>query len=361
MEEIKNNEDKNIQRLREEFNQRQNCNENYPKTSHGIKHSINQNINNSNSINNHSQKYHSYNKVLSANKYKSNIKSNHYFQNSIDKNHPGYLYYKEALKYTKYIKKRTFTGKTYNRKFKLEPIPKQKNKNKYERFNHYNNNFPKIINGKKNTNILNERHTYFNNKFEKNNPYFPFWADKILNKNDFRIEIKKIAYGVPQLSSINRKNDFVLKILNKDKEIHYNNSKKNLVDTNNKLNTKNVYYNNFIDKNNKKKTNIQNNKNTNNKNNIINKNNLIEDIKKENIYNFDIENKNKIENKENELNKEDNNNNEDNEGFDNFDEEKEKLFYTNQKNFFKARKDIIEEPEYLEEDNENNDKIEEEK
>ena len=38
----------------------------------------------------------------------------------------------------------------------------------------------------------------------------------------------------------------------------------------------------------------------------------------------------------------------------NFDEEQEKIFYKNQKNFYKIRKDIIEEPEYLEEDNEKN-------
>ena len=34
--------------------------------------------------------------------------------------------------------------------------------------------------------------------------------------------------------------------------------------------------------------------------------------------------------------------------------ENEKPFYTNQKNFFKFRKDIMEEPEYLEQDDENN-------
>lgn len=44
-----------------------------------------------------------------------------------------------------------------------------------------------------------------------------------------------------------------------------------------------------------------------------------------------------------------------------YDEEQQKQFYTNQRNFFKARKDIIEEPEYLEEDNEANEKVENEK
>ena len=117
-----------------------------------MKHSMNQNIDNSNNSNNNSKKYHSFNKVLSANKYKPNIKSNHFFYNNIipiDKNNPGYLYYKEALKFNKYLKKRTFTGKTFNRKYKLEPITKPKNKNKFEVYSHYNNHFPKIINGKK--------------------------------------------------------------------------------------------------------------------------------------------------------------------------------------------------------------------
>ena len=354
MEEIKNFEDKNIQRLREEFNQRQKQNENHPKTSHGIKHSINQYININHNY--YNTKYKSYNKALSANKYKQNIKNNHFiYKNNfpIDKNHPGYLYYKEILKYTQRNKKRYLTGKAFNRKLKLEPIIKPKNKNIFEGYHLYNDKFPKLINKEKKD--INERKTYYNNKNNKGYLHFPFWADKKVGKNDFRFET-----NAPQVNS--RKNDLALKYLNKKKDKN-NFSKKISLDNynNNKLNTKNVYYNNFIDKNNNKKTNIQNNKNTNNKNNIINKNNFIEDKKKENIYNFDIENKNKIENKENELNKEDNNNNEDNEGFDNFDEEKEKLFYTNQKNFFKARKDIIEEPEYLEEDNENNDKIEEEK
>ena len=82
------------------------------------------------------------------------------------------------------------------------------------------------------------------------------------------------------------------------------------------------------------------------------------------IYSIDnfhlINNIDKLKNKENDdYKKEENNNHEDNDNdFDIFDEEKEKLFYTNQKNFFKARKDIIEEPEYLEDDNENNDKNE---
>ena len=66
--EIKNIEDKSIQRLREEFNQNKNQKESHPRTSCGIKQYIN-NINNS-----AVQKFHNYKKSLSSNKYKTNIK-----------------------------------------------------------------------------------------------------------------------------------------------------------------------------------------------------------------------------------------------------------------------------------------------
>ncbi len=39
---------------------------------------------------------------------------------------------------------------------------------------------------------MNERHIYFNNKYEKNNPYFPFWVDKILNKNVLELKLRKL-------------------------------------------------------------------------------------------------------------------------------------------------------------------------
>ena len=346
MEEIKNNEDKNIQRLREEFNQRQKQNENHPKTSHGIKHSINEYINNNQY--NHSKKYKSYNKALSANKYKQNIKSNHFFYKNnfpISKNHPGYLYYKEIMKYTKRNKKRNFTGKAINRNYKLEPI-KSQNKNNYEGYHRYNDKFPKI-NGDKNS--MNERRTYYNNN--KNNKYFPFWVDKKqYNKNDFIFDIKGISYGGKQLNNtINKKNELALKILNKNKE---NNSKKMCLDNyNNDNNQKNVYYNNFMNKEVNKLAKGKKVKEKTNKKNNINNNNLNDDNEKKVFNNiFNLNEKDKPDNIKNEQNKEEIINNDLDEDID---EEKEKMFYTNQKNFFKARKDIIEEPEYLEEDNEN--------
>jgi len=86
-----------------------------------------------------------------------------YFNNyEIWKNHPGYLYYKEFLKYSnKYNKKRTFTGKAFNRKYKLDQIIKPKNKDIYDTYKYNNEIFPKI-NGKKN--IKKGTQTNFSNR-----------------------------------------------------------------------------------------------------------------------------------------------------------------------------------------------------
>ena len=155
--------------------------------------------------------------------------------------------------------------------------------------------------------------SYFN---YKNEPYYSLWTDK----NDYQMGN---IYGVPYLNGLERKNDFIFKILNKDKKSNNNFIKQNMGKNNNgKLIQTNNYMNNIFDKKIKNsKKNLQKNKNSFNKNEGLN------------------------------INKEEKNNNDNNE---NFDEEQEKLFYTNQKNFFKARKDIMEEPEFLEEDNDNN-------
>ena len=265
------------------------------------------------------------------------MKKNHFNNYEVWKNHPGYLYYKEFMKYNnKYNKKRTFTGKAFNRKYKLDPIIKPKNKNIYDTYKYNKEIFPKI-NGKKT--IKNGTQVNFSNRNNYNHLYYPFWENKLLNKKD----------------------DYIFKALNKDKENHYNkNAKKNLTITyNDKLNHKNIYYNNFMSK----KSNNKIKENQDKKGNLIkrgyfinNKNNSNENNEKNNINNIIVNNNNEIENKENDKNKEDKSEKEDNENNDNIDEEKEKLFYTNQKNFFKVRKDIIEEPEYLEEDNDNNEK-----
>ena len=323
-EEIKNEEDKNIQKLREEFNKRQSKNENHPRTSHGYKRSTdlyNININQKN-------KYSRYNKAKSANRFKQKVKNNSNLNNKIIydfcKKHPGYLYYKEVMLNNK-NKKRSLTGKN--------KLPKIKNKE----FNDNNE-----IVGKK----TNYNHNHYNNNTnDKSNPYSFFWANRILNRNNFRIDIKGMTYGAPKLGSTNRRDDALLKIFS-------NNLPKG---------NKNKKYNNFMNTSNRqnyKKENLPNEniKNNNNKCYKINNNDNNLGNKMKNIN--DVNGIDKKLESNNKNNNEDNGNEVENESYD---EEQQKQFYTNQKNFFKARKDIKEEPEYLEEDNEMNEDIEKDK
>ena len=304
-----NNLEQNIQKLREEFNKKNNINDSHPKTSHEYKRALaNKKINRTN-------------KALSANRIKwSNInKLNDKEMLEFSRKHPGYLYYKEIMENMKYkqynnpIRRRAFTGKEYlNKKMKIDYINNtggfrkvvinnynHGNKhinnifmNRNEKFpnisktNYFNGqnkqkwktNYVKNFNYNFNYNNYNYSHNYnYNinniniNIKDKKNPYSLSWVNKILNQNDYKLEIKP-------------KND--------------------------------------INKNNKDK--IQ-------------------------INNFMKNKENKKEKKEEVLNNEDDNDKEEE-----LDEEQQKQFYKNQKNFFKARKDIQEEPEDLEEDKEEN-------
>ena len=367
-EEIKNSEDKNIKKLREEFDKKQSQSGNHPKTSHGYKNSINHNVYNINSKS--CKKSPSrYTKALSANKYNQKVYKNANRLNdkiSYDfcKKHPGYLYYKEIMSNTKNNKLnkiRTLTGKVINRRMKLEPAPKNIKNNFFK-----NQKFPKINNNNK----INGKHKFFNynrkinnNKIDKNNPYSYFWANKILNHSDFKIGVKGMAYGVPQLGSFNKNEDFLFKVLikTKDKDKNLENPIKNSFKSCHNGTNKN-YYNNFVGITNQKnsekeritKGKFDENKNNNEKcfkiNNDGNKN-IFKNINEKNNDNKEniLEDKN-TDKKDNK--KEDNESDFEDESLD---EEQQKQFYKNQKNFFKARKDIMEEPEYLEDDNDNND------
>ena len=316
--------DTSIQKLREEFNKKSFHSENHPKTSHEYKRAIM----NSTNLN---KKYTRTNKALSASKFNHNIWNNNLNKlNDKDfldfyRKHPGYLYYKEIIsnmKIKQTNKKRAFTGKEYN------PLNK---KYLYKKailyntnYNHYNNNtkFPKInknnninnyFNGQKkhkyrktatnpqiknlyynfnyNNYNFNHNHNYNINNIninfkDKKNPYSLSWVNKILNQNDYKLEIKEKSkkQGMPKI------------VLN------------NVTNT---TNTK-LFINNFVEKKDKKE-------------------------------NKEINNDNNKEKKEN------NNDNIDNDN-DDLDDEQQMQFYKNQKNFFKARKDIKEEPEDLEED-----------
>ena len=375
-EEIKNSEDKNIKKLREEFDKRQSQNGNHPKTSHGYKNSTNRNAY---SINSKSCKKSPsrYTKALSANKFNQKLYKNTNGLNdkiSYDfcKKHPGYLYYKEIMsniKNNKLNKIRTLTGKIINRKMKLDPAPKNiKNSNINKFFK--NQQFPKIHNS--NNNKINGKNKFYNhninnNQIDKNNPYSYFWANKILNHSDFKIGVKGMAYGVPQLGSFNKNEDFLLKVLNKTKEKDKNseNSTKNSFKIYHNGNNKN-FYNNFVgitnQKNSKKERKIKGifDENKNNNEKCIKIKNDENKYEMKNIFNDNNDDNNRPQNIEdnNSKDKKDNKENNENEFEDeSLDEEQQKQFYKNQKNFFKARKDIMEEPEYLEDDNDNNEKI----
>ena len=315
-----NNLEQNIQKLREEFNKKNNINDSHPKTSHEYKRALaNKKINRTN-------------KALSANRIKwSNInKLNDKEMLEFSRKHPGYLYYKEIMENMKYkqynnpIRRRAFTGREYlNKKMKIDYINNtggfrkvvinnynHGNKhinnifmNRNEKFpnisktNYFNGqnkqkwktNYVKNFNYNFNYNNYNYSHNYnYNinniniNIKDKKNPYSLSWVNKFLNQNDYKIELKEKPKSKPKLASINKdkKKEEIIKI------------------------------NNFVEKNNDEKENKE----------------KIEKIeKKEEVFNDDKE--------------------------EDLDEEQQMQFYKNQKNFFKVRKDIKEEPEDLEEDN----------
>ena len=316
-----NNLEQNIQKLREEFNKKNNINDSHPKTSHEYKRALaNKKINRTN-------------KALSANRIKwSNInKLNDKEMLEFSRKHPGYLYYKEIMENMKYkqynnpIRRRAFTGKEYlNKKMKIDYINNtggfrkvvinnynHGNKhinnifmNRNEKFpnisktNYFNGqnkqkwktNYVKNFNYNFNYNNYNYSHNYnYNinniniNIKDKKNPYSFSWVNKFLNQNDYKLEIKE-----------KEKPKTKLKLSN------INNTKKN----------------NFV-KNNEKK----------------------EEKEEKELINENNNNNKEEEDKEEEL-----------------DEEQQMQFYKNQKNFFKARKDIQEEPEDLEEDKDEDNK-----
>ena len=304
--------EKNIQKLREEFNKKKLNNENHPKTSHENKRA------------NVAKKITRTNKALSANKIKwGNLnKLNDKELFDFYRKHPGYLYYKEIMtnmklkQFNNPLKKRAFTGKEFNNKkirldynsninYRKMGNTNYNHGNKFSNYNNYsynlnrNEKFPKIskTNYYSNQNkqkwksnfVKNYNYNFNYNNFnyshnhnynyninnininikDKKNPYSLSWVNKILNQNDYKLEIKPKNF------------------IKKEKE-------------KNKFNIKN---------NSEKKEKIKENKDN--------------KEKKEEIVN----------DKEDEL-----------------DEEQQLQFYKNQKNFFKARKDIKEEPEDLEED-----------
>ena len=311
------NLDQNIQKLREEFNKKSYYSENHPKTSHEYKRAM---------VN---KKITRTNKALSANKIKwSNLnKLNDKEMLEFYRKHPGYLYYKEIManmkikQFNNPLKKRAYTGKDFiHKKIRMEHNNNFGHKkfgntnfnynhgNKYNNINNINRNdkFPKISK----TNYFNNQGKQqkwktnyvknYNYNFNYNNYNYSHNHNYNYNINNININIKdkKNPYSLSWVNKILNQNDYKLEIKPKN-----NNNNKNKIQVNN-----------FV------------------------KNKEIKNEKKEEIVN----------------NKDDK---DDNDKEEELDEEQQMQFYKNQKNFFKARKDIQEEPEDLEEDkDENNNK-----
>ena len=311
------NLDQNIQKLREEFNKKSYYSENHPKTSHEYKRAM---------VN---KKITRTNKALSANKIKwSNLnKLNDKEMLEFYRKHPGYLYYKEIManmkikQFNNPLKKRAYTGKDFiHKKIRMEYNNNFGHKkfgntnfnynhgNKYNNINNINRNdkFPKISK----TNYFNNQGKQqkwktnyvknYNYNFNYNNYNYSHNHNYNYNINNININIKdkKNPYSLSWVNKILNQNDYKLEIKPKN-----NNNNKNK-----------IQINNFV------------------------KNKEIKNEKKEEIVN----------------NKDDK---DDNDKEEELDEEQQMQFYKNQKNFFKARKDIQEEPEDLEEDkDENNNK-----
>ena len=280
--------DQNIQKLREEFNKKSFYNENHPKTSHEYKRAM------------VAKKMNRTNKALSANKIKwSNLnKLNDKEMLEFYRKHPGYLYYKEIManmkikQFNNVGKKRAFTGKEFNNKKIIKDYNNNYNYRKLgnTNYNHGNNLY-------KNFNINNINISIK----DKKNPYSLSWVNKILNQNDYKLEIKP--------------KDIILK--EKEKEKH------------NKVNINNYMKNKDIKE-------IKDNK--------VKDDNKIKNDNKEKDVNGEKKEEKLNDDKEEELT-----------------EEQQMQFYKIQKNFFKARKDIKEEPEDLEEDNDEDNNKDKEK
>ena len=302
----KTSKEPTLQKLREEFNKKSFNSENHPKTSYKYKRSKDKSSYNLDI----SKRYNSGMKALSA--YKFNLKSGSAY-NVDDKEfldfyrkHPGYLYYKEVIsnmksKQFKFNKQRTFTGKDGFSKIKLGntnyTIDKNKNTNK----------LPKILKAnKKSKNNHIRKYIYnfnYNNYINNQNNNY-----NINNMNiNINIKGKSNPYSLYWVNKLLSQNSFKIGIKKKP------NGGTKLISLSK---TDNSNYNNKVYKNNKLLV-----------NNFIDKEKEINKEKKEdnNNKNTDFDN-------------------------DDLDEEQQMQFYKNQKNFFKARKDIKEEPEDLEED-----------
>ena len=220
---------------------------------------------------------------------------------NIEQNNPAYIYYKEILRSQEYLRKRNQTAKLNNKRIFLQNVINNMQKiNKFDNNINYNN-FKKTQSKK----VTQSHQKIINQYKDPKNPYSTFWPNHILDSR-FKMElgIKGFVNGIPILNIKKKKINY--KVNNKE-----NNNKK-IINNNNKNNQKEIKI---------KNSNNFSKDNNNNNNNLINENNN------------------------------DNNKEEIEEDF-SIDDKLDNIFNTNQKDFFKFRKDIKEEPEN-EEDDEN--------
>lgn len=280
----------------------------HPKTSYG-KRSIskyfsnnfkNKNNNNTKQVDNQMNKYI---KIISM---KNHQYDNFIYKNrNIQRNNPGYLYYKEILNMNKTMQnKRRISAEKYisskNNFFQYQ-------KPKGQKYRNFNKIFDKNVKPLKDCINL-------------HNPYMPFWITKIIlnktNNNFFR-------HNDPMhfMERINHKNT----LLSRTKNVNLP-MKNRTLDLTDKINRKNLI---LIPNKNKKQKPKKFFRKSSSGINIIN-------MKKMNLLNINTnKEKEKIVKMEDDIP---------------VDKEQEKQFYRIQKNFFPSRKEIIEEPEYLEED-----------
>ena len=267
-------------------------------------------MNNYNNDNINTKKINDLNKYIKILSWKNKEYNNFIYKNrNISRNNPGYLYYKEILNMNKTMqgKKKLSVGRTL-----------------YSRFN--SNEKPKNVKHRSFTNIFNREVKSLKDCINVNNPYMPFWLTKIiLNKNPN--DLKRDGH-IHFLDRINHKNNLFAKtktnfhpmknrtldFCDKVKRKYLLNDKQKIPKRIKQLQNK-KYYQSAESLMNLKQFNLKNNINNNNKKDKI----------KENDFKFEDDIP--------------------------ISKEQEKQFYQIQKNFFQTRKEIIEEPEYLEEDN----------
>ena len=194
----------------------------------------------------------------------------------------------------------------------------------YSRF--HNNEKPKNNKHRSFTNIFNREVKSLKDCINVNNPYMPFWLTKIiLNKNPKNI---KRDGHIHFLDRINHKNNLFSKT-----KTNFHPMKNRTLDFCDKIKRK--YLLNENQKIPKKLKQLQNKKYYQSAESLMNlkqynlKNNINNNIKKEKLKENDYKFEDDVP----------------------ISKEQEKQFYQIQKNFFQTRKEIIEEPEYLEEDN----------